>query len=68
MVETIVAMFTAVVVLISAVVGLVAKREVRKIHVMVNSRMDEALARIDQLDEALHEAGVVSPDRPPRDD
>lgn len=33
----------------------------REIHMMVNSRLTEALDRIIQLDETIKDAGVVSP-------
>lgn len=66
--ETI-ALLTALVVLATGVLGFMAKlkKDVSEIHVMVNSRMKEALERIDQLDEALRAAGIRSPDRPQRE-
>lgn len=61
-------LLTALVVLGTAVVGLIAKlhRDVQEIHVMVNSRMNEALTRIDQLYGALEDAGVTPPESHPR--
>lgn len=64
MTDTIV-LVTGVVALITGLVGLFVK--VQQVHVMVNSRMDEALTRIDQLHAALTAAGVDVPDRPPRE-
>lgn len=53
----------------AAIIGFLLKlnRGMQEIHVMVNSRMQEALARIDQLHKALVDAGVVVPDHPPQD-
>lgn len=64
-----IALITAVVVLMTAVIGFLAKlkKDVSEIHVMVNSRMEEAMARIDQLDEVLRAAGIESPIRPRRE-
>jgi hypothetical protein len=66
--ELFVALVTAVVVLSTALVGYMAKlrKDVSEIHVMVNSRMAEALARIEQLEQALEGAGVDSPHKPGR--
>lgn len=38
-------------------------REVRMVHVLVNSQRTELIARIDQLTSALDEAGVPVPDK-----
>jgi hypothetical protein len=66
--EPFIALVTAVVVLSTALVGYMAKlrKDVSEIHVMVNSRMAEALARIEQLEQALEGAGVDTPRRPGR--
>jgi hypothetical protein len=71
-----IALLTAVVVLGTAVVGYMAAKQrqdssellksVQEVHVMVNDRMSEALARIDQLDEALRTAGIAVPAKPDR--
>lgn len=68
--EPSVVLVTVMVVLVAAVVGFMAKlrKDVSEIHVMVNSRMSEAMARIDQLNEALKAAGIASPTRPPRNE
>lgn len=39
-------------------------RLTKEIHDMVNSRMTEALDRIDQLNETIRDAGIVSPEKP----
>lgn len=69
MTEQVLALITGVVLFATAVAGYLFKlnRGIREIHVMVNSRMQEALTRIDQLHNALVDAGVVVPDHPPRD-
>lgn len=40
------------------------QEDVDEIHIMVNSRMDNAMKRIDQLTDTLRAAGVVPPDHP----
>lgn len=40
------------------------RREVRRVHVLVNSQRDELVARIDQLVRALRAAGVTIPADP----
>lgn len=62
---------TAVIVLITAMVTLrnnhrakVLNKAVQEIHVLVNSRLTEALARIDQLTETLEGSDTDVPDDP----
>lgn len=64
-----VTLLTAAVVLAGAVVGYATKlrKEVQEIHVMVNSRMSEALNRIDQLDDLLRSEEIVIPADPARE-
>jgi hypothetical protein len=67
--EPLFVLVTAVIVLATAVVGFMAKlrKDVSEIHVMVNSQMDEAIRRIDQLVDALQAAGIDVPDAMRRD-
>lgn len=55
-------MATAVVVLVTAIVTYRTRREVRQVHVLVNSRMDAALERIEELTAALVESDTEVPD------
>lgn len=66
--ESLIVLLTAVVVLATAAVGFMAKlrRDTREIHVMVNSRLSDALERIDQLENTLTALGIELPDRPRR--
>lgn len=63
--ETI-AMLSAVVVLVTAIVGFLAKLQkgVDQIHVIVNSHATAQANRIEQLADALRAAGIDVPDRP----
>ncbi len=63
--DSLIALLTAAVVLSSALVGFIAKlkKDVREIHVMVNSHAESQEDRIDQLAEALRAAGIPIPDR-----
>lgn len=51
--------------LAAAALGLIVKllSDVRKVHVLVNSRLSEALRRIDQLDDTIRDAGLIPPDK-----
>jgi uncharacterized protein YoxC len=39
------------------------RKEVQKVHILVNSQRDELVERIDQLVTALHDAGAAVPDK-----
>ena len=70
MADGVLALLAAGVSLAAASVGLVVKllSDVKKIHVMVNSRLSEALQRIDQLDDAIRDAGLIPPDKLKREE
>lgn len=59
---------TAVAVLVTSISGLVlairTSREVRTVHAIVNSRSDDQIRRVDQLGQALQQAGILVPARP----
>ncbi len=46
----------------TAIVTFLTRREVEKVHVLVNSKFTSALRRIEQLAEALRQAGVAVPE------
>ncbi len=59
---------TAILSLIAAALGAYSSmrntRMISEVHVLMNSRMDDALTRIQQLGKALQESGVSIPDDP----
>lgn len=59
-----VALVTALVGLAGAIIALLIELQkgMDEIHVLVNTRMREALTRIDQLHSALVDAGIEVPD------
>lgn len=61
---TIFSMFISVGVAIIGYMSHKLRSEIQEIHVMVNSRMEEALNRIDQLGEALKDEGIAVPAKP----
>lgn len=76
------ALAAAVVLLATAVAGWMAARaaraarrqtqqvgrQVQEVHLLVNSRLTAALARMEQLTEALKSAGVAVPPAPPAEE
>ena len=61
-VTEVVALATAVVVLITALVTFRTRGAVKQIHILVNSKMTAALERIEQLTIALEESNTEVPD------
>lgn len=62
-----VGLIAALVTLGTTVLGYLLRQlqeDVDEIHIMVNSRMDNAMKRIDQLSDTLRAAGVVPPEHP----
>lgn len=66
--DGVLALLSAGVSFAAASVGLIVKllSDVKKVHVLVNDRLSEALERIDQLDDAIRDAGLTPPDKLPR--
>lgn len=61
------ALATAVVVLVTAVVAWRTRRQVKEVHVLVNSRMAEMVTRVNQLTAALQQSGTAVPPAPERE-
>ena len=49
---------------IAAVRGWQNSKQIAEVHVIMNSRMTDALSRIEQLTKALQADGVIIPDDP----
>jgi hypothetical protein len=65
-VAEVVTLLTAVVVLATAVVTWRTRKQVKEVHVMVNSQREHMVARLDQLAAALVESGTAVPPVPPQ--
>ncbi len=68
-----IALLTATVILVTALIGLLAtihksmselNKDVSEIHVIVNGHAKAQIERIEQLAQALRDAGVSVPDNP----
>jgi hypothetical protein len=55
----------AVLVLATAVVSWFTRRQVQAVHVLVDGRLSDVLARVDQLTEALEGSDTEVPPLPP---
>lgn len=68
----VVALATALVVLVSAVTTAVVtartRQQVREVHVLVNSRFSEMETRVNQLTAALQQSGTAVPPAPEREE
>jgi hypothetical protein len=57
---------TALLSLLAAALGLVNRKRIGDVHVLVNSQLTTVLDRVDQLATTLTEAGVAVPKAPPK--
>jgi hypothetical protein len=68
MVTDYIILVTAILSLIAAGVGAVRSfhnsRQIQEVHLIINSRMTDALSRIEQLGNALQSSGISIPDDP----
>lgn len=54
----------AVIVTVAVLGYLGTRSKLREVHTAVNGNLDEQLKRVEQLADALRDAGVMVPDRP----
>lgn len=57
----------ASIILVTAVVGIIqtryGRKEVREVHVLVNSQLTDVLNRVKQLEQELEQQGIAIPDK-----
>jgi hypothetical protein len=64
MIVVIIVLITAILSLATAILGIINRKKIAEVHVLVNSQLTTVMTRVAQLTKSMEDQGAVIPDGP----